>query len=238
MYEESMKPSHSMDSETSQALLDASRMALFKSATNHQGQLMQGNSANMSASLQQIQGRPQLNTDFESERKIQIRPGKKDCHKGQQRYGRSSHKRILFDMDVILMVSGGTAPDENSCTQYLQGCEELWTKIEKLAKRVYRNHKTETDTKTAFTAIALTVPIFMNRILFVTSSSSAIQTLASTIALAADYSNAPPFLAITMCDCWRECSIGTVAVGKRRSSDDEVTLGCSSLATCSEACGL
>ena len=75
--------------------------------------------------------------------------------------------------------------------------------------------------------------------LFVTSSSSpnrAIQTLASTIALAADYSNAPPFLAITMCDCWRECSIGTVAVGKRRSGDDEVTLGCSSPATCSEAC--
>ncbi|KAL4568889.1 hypothetical protein LXL04_024506 [Taraxacum kok-saghyz] len=63
---------------------------------------------------------------------------------------------------------------------------------------------------------------------FVTSSSSpnrAIQTLASTIAMAADYSNAPPFLAITMCDCWRECNIGTVAVGKRRPGDDEVTLG-------------
>lgn len=67
MYEESMKPSHSMDSETSPALLDASRMALLKSATNHQGQLMQGNSANMSASLQQIQGRPQLNTEIKQE---------------------------------------------------------------------------------------------------------------------------------------------------------------------------
>lgn len=37
MYEEPMKPTHSMDSETSPALLDASRMALLKSATNHQG---------------------------------------------------------------------------------------------------------------------------------------------------------------------------------------------------------
>lgn len=97
IYEESMKPSHSMDSETSPALLDASRMALLKSATNHQGyayqlvlysiispfvffpciiilpcsfglcssrQLMQGNSANMSASLQQIQGRSQMNTVY------------------------------------------------------------------------------------------------------------------------------------------------------------------------------
>lgn len=37
MYEEPMKPAHSMDSETSPSLLDASRMALIKSATNHQG---------------------------------------------------------------------------------------------------------------------------------------------------------------------------------------------------------
>lgn len=37
MYEERMKHSHSMDSETSPALMDANRMALLKSATNHQG---------------------------------------------------------------------------------------------------------------------------------------------------------------------------------------------------------
>ncbi|CAL5427238.1 unnamed protein product [Camellia sinensis] len=37
MYEERMKHSHSMDSETSPAIIDANRMALLKSATNHQG---------------------------------------------------------------------------------------------------------------------------------------------------------------------------------------------------------
>lgn len=37
MYEERMKHSHSMDSETSPALIDANRLALLKSATNHQG---------------------------------------------------------------------------------------------------------------------------------------------------------------------------------------------------------
>lgn len=36
MYEERMKHPHSMDSETSPALIDANRMALLKSATNHQ----------------------------------------------------------------------------------------------------------------------------------------------------------------------------------------------------------
>ncbi|KAK9057429.1 hypothetical protein SSX86_022264 [Deinandra increscens subsp. villosa] len=67
MYEEPMKPAHTLDSETSPALLDASRMALIKSATNHQGQLPQGTSLNMSTSLQQIQGRPQLNTEVKQE---------------------------------------------------------------------------------------------------------------------------------------------------------------------------
>ncbi|KAM0002574.1 putative transcription factor WD40-like family [Helianthus debilis subsp. tardiflorus] len=67
MYEEPMKPAHSMDSETSPALLDASRMALLKSATNHQGQLVQGTSSNMSTSLQQIQGRSQLNVEVKQE---------------------------------------------------------------------------------------------------------------------------------------------------------------------------
>lgn len=36
MYEEQMKHPHSMDSETSPALIDPNRMALLKSATNHQ----------------------------------------------------------------------------------------------------------------------------------------------------------------------------------------------------------
>ncbi|KAL6978786.1 hypothetical protein U1Q18_020455 [Sarracenia purpurea var. burkii] len=67
MYEERMKNSHSMDSETSPALIDANRMALLKSATNHQGQLAQGNSGSMSAALQQMQGRSQLTTDIKPE---------------------------------------------------------------------------------------------------------------------------------------------------------------------------
>jgi hypothetical protein len=37
MYEERMKHPHSMDSETSPALIDPNRMALLKSATNHPG---------------------------------------------------------------------------------------------------------------------------------------------------------------------------------------------------------
>ncbi|KVH94227.1 hypothetical protein Ccrd_003700 [Cynara cardunculus var. scolymus] len=62
MQEEPMKHSHSMVSETSPALLDASRMTLLKPANNHQGLLIPGNSPNVSSTLQQIQGRPQLNT--------------------------------------------------------------------------------------------------------------------------------------------------------------------------------
>ncbi|PON70795.1 Guanine nucleotide-binding protein, beta subunit [Parasponia andersonii] len=61
MYEERMKHSHSMDSETSSALIDANRMALLKSATNHQGQLLQGTSGNIAA-LQQIHTRTPLTT--------------------------------------------------------------------------------------------------------------------------------------------------------------------------------
>lgn len=37
MYEERMKHPHSVDSETSPALMDANRMALLRSATNQQG---------------------------------------------------------------------------------------------------------------------------------------------------------------------------------------------------------
>ncbi|KAL0435490.1 UNVERIFIED_CONTAM: Transcriptional corepressor LEUNIG [Sesamum radiatum] len=67
MYEERMKHSNSMDSETSPGLIDANRMALLKSASNQQGQLMQSNSGSMSAALQQMQGRPQLATDIKGE---------------------------------------------------------------------------------------------------------------------------------------------------------------------------
>ncbi|XP_075649239.1 transcriptional corepressor LEUNIG_HOMOLOG-like [Castanea sativa] len=67
MYEERMKHPHSMDSETSPPIIDANRIALLKSATNHPGQLVQGNSGNMSAALQQIQARSPLTTDIKSE---------------------------------------------------------------------------------------------------------------------------------------------------------------------------
>ncbi|KAH8517694.1 hypothetical protein H0E87_005566 [Populus deltoides] len=66
MYEERMKHPHSMDSETSPALIDANRLSLLKSPTVQQGQLAQGNSGNMSA-LQQIQARTPLITDIKSE---------------------------------------------------------------------------------------------------------------------------------------------------------------------------
>ncbi|XP_022890612.1 transcriptional corepressor LEUNIG_HOMOLOG-like isoform X3 [Olea europaea var. sylvestris] len=66
MYEESMKHPHSMDSETSPSI-DANRMALFKSATNNQGQSVHGNSGSMPAALQQMQGRPQLVNDIKQE---------------------------------------------------------------------------------------------------------------------------------------------------------------------------
>ncbi|KAJ7961511.1 Transcriptional corepressor LEUNIG [Quillaja saponaria] len=67
VYEERMKYSHAMDSETSPALIDTNRMTLLKSATSHQGQLIQGNSGNMSPALQQIQARTPLTTDIKGE---------------------------------------------------------------------------------------------------------------------------------------------------------------------------
>ncbi|XP_059626163.1 transcriptional corepressor LEUNIG_HOMOLOG-like isoform X2 [Cornus florida] len=67
MYEERMKNPRSMDSEASPALIDANRMALLKSASTHQGQLVQGSSGSMSAALQQMQGRNQLTTDIKGE---------------------------------------------------------------------------------------------------------------------------------------------------------------------------
>lgn len=54
MYEEQMKHPNAMNSETTQPLLDA-RMALLKSATNHPGQLVQGNHGSVTSALQQIQ---------------------------------------------------------------------------------------------------------------------------------------------------------------------------------------
>ncbi|KAL2236362.1 UNVERIFIED_CONTAM: Transcriptional corepressor [Sesamum indicum] len=67
MYEERMKHPHPMDSETSPGIIEANRMALLKSASSQQGQLMQGNSGSMPAALQQIQGRPQLAADIKGE---------------------------------------------------------------------------------------------------------------------------------------------------------------------------
>ncbi|KAI4344972.1 hypothetical protein L6164_012143 [Bauhinia variegata] len=58
MYEDRMKHSNAMDTETSQPLLDA-RMALLKSTTNPPGQMVQGNAGSVTAALQQIQARTQ-----------------------------------------------------------------------------------------------------------------------------------------------------------------------------------
>ncbi|KAL9406993.1 hypothetical protein Peur_003965 [Populus x canadensis] len=66
MYEERMKHSNQMESETSQPHLDA-RMALLKSTTNHPGQLVQGNPGSVTAALQQIQARTQQNADVKPE---------------------------------------------------------------------------------------------------------------------------------------------------------------------------
>ncbi|KAJ8755379.1 hypothetical protein K2173_019177 [Erythroxylum novogranatense] len=54
IYEERMKHPNPVDSDTSQPLLDA-RMAILKSATNHPGQLVQGNPGSVTAALQQMQ---------------------------------------------------------------------------------------------------------------------------------------------------------------------------------------
>lgn len=74
MYEERMKHPHSMDSDVSPNLIDANRMALLKSATSHQGQLVHGNSGNMSAVLQQMQARSALNNDIKGEVNIGASP--------------------------------------------------------------------------------------------------------------------------------------------------------------------
>ncbi|GMH25856.1 hypothetical protein Nepgr_027699 [Nepenthes gracilis] len=48
-------------------IIDANRMALLKSASSQQGQLVQHSSGSMSAALQQIQSRPHLTADIKSE---------------------------------------------------------------------------------------------------------------------------------------------------------------------------
>ncbi|KAF3789323.1 Transcriptional corepressor LEUNIG-like protein [Nymphaea thermarum] len=63
MYEDRMKHPNSMDTEPSQQLFDANRMALLKSSTN-QGQLVQGTPGNASASLQHIQAQAQQTVDI------------------------------------------------------------------------------------------------------------------------------------------------------------------------------
>ncbi|KAJ6703082.1 TRANSCRIPTIONAL REGULATOR OF FILAMENTOUS GROWTH FLO8 [Salix viminalis] len=70
MYEERMKHSNQMESETSQPLLDA-RMALLKTTSNHPGQLIQGNPGNVTAALQQIQAQTQQTADVKPE----VNPG-------------------------------------------------------------------------------------------------------------------------------------------------------------------
>ncbi|XP_047167896.1 transcriptional corepressor LEUNIG_HOMOLOG-like isoform X1 [Vigna umbellata] len=67
MYEDRMKHPQPMDSEASPTLIDANRMALLKSAASHQGQLVHGNSGNMSTALHQIPGRTPLTTDIKTE---------------------------------------------------------------------------------------------------------------------------------------------------------------------------
>ncbi|KAF9686238.1 hypothetical protein SADUNF_Sadunf03G0138000 [Salix dunnii] len=78
MYEERMKHSNQMESETSQSLLDA-RMALLKTTSNHPSQLIQGNPGNVTAALQQIQAQTQqtivnyLNSNYDV--KQEVNPG-------------------------------------------------------------------------------------------------------------------------------------------------------------------
>ncbi|CAA0823878.1 LEUNIG_homolog [Striga hermonthica] len=67
MYEGHVKHPNPIDSETSAGLMDANRMALLKSASSQQGQMLQGSSGGMSVALQQMPGRPQLATDIKQE---------------------------------------------------------------------------------------------------------------------------------------------------------------------------
>eukprot|EP00268_Persea_americana_P059731 TRINITY_DN736_c0_g1_i5.p1 TRINITY_DN736_c0_g1~~TRINITY_DN736_c0_g1_i5.p1 ORF type:complete len:757 (-),score=175.65 TRINITY_DN736_c0_g1_i5:655-2589(-) len=61
-----------MDSESSPQLLDANRMALLKSATNHSGQLVQGSPGSVSTALQQMQARNQQTTDIKGDVNLSV----------------------------------------------------------------------------------------------------------------------------------------------------------------------
>ncbi|PHT79573.1 hypothetical protein T459_17625 [Capsicum annuum] len=67
MYKEQMKHPHSLDLKKVSPLIDPNRMAFLKSASNHQRQLVQGNSGSMSAALQQMQGRPHMIADIKTD---------------------------------------------------------------------------------------------------------------------------------------------------------------------------
>ncbi|CAN1269701.1 Transcriptional corepressor LEUNIG_HOMOLOG [Linum perenne] len=67
LYEEQMKHPHSMDSDTSPAIIDGNRMTLVKSGANHQGQMVHGNTGNVSSAMQQIQPRAPLTPDIKPE---------------------------------------------------------------------------------------------------------------------------------------------------------------------------
>lgn len=72
IYEERLKHSPSMDSETSSQLLDPNRMALLKSPTSHPGQLVQGNAGAVSAALQQIQARNQQTNEIKGDGNLAV----------------------------------------------------------------------------------------------------------------------------------------------------------------------
>ncbi|KAK9041027.1 hypothetical protein V6N11_016153 [Hibiscus sabdariffa] len=69
MYGECAKHPHSVDSETSSALVDANRMAILKTQANHHGHLAQSSHGNMSVVLQQIQSQTPIaiTTDIKSD---------------------------------------------------------------------------------------------------------------------------------------------------------------------------
>ncbi|KAJ0240190.1 Transcriptional corepressor LEUNIG_(Protein MUCILAGE-MODIFIED 1) [Hirschfeldia incana] len=75
MYEERMKQPNPMNTEASQPHMDAARMALLKSGTNHHGQMVQANhQGGVSAALQQLQSRTQQAPEIKTEVNIGASP--------------------------------------------------------------------------------------------------------------------------------------------------------------------
>ncbi|XP_042387155.1 transcriptional corepressor LEUNIG_HOMOLOG-like [Zingiber officinale] len=64
LYEERMKQPQTMDGEISPQLLDANRVVLLKSATNHPGQFIQSNPVTGSPATQHVQGQNQQTSDI------------------------------------------------------------------------------------------------------------------------------------------------------------------------------